>query len=52
MNSRLLPLTPPQPALPTTERRGTMRRIALPSMPWMELGFFAVMILGLIRVGA
>ena len=52
MHSRLLPLNPPQTALPQTVLRYTLPRIVLPSMPWLELGFFALMILGLISVGA
>jgi hypothetical protein len=52
MHSRLLPLTPaPFTATPLLPRFA-LHRITLPSMPWLEVGFFTVMILGLIAVGA
>ena len=52
MHSRLLPLNPPQLAAAQTQPRFVLPRLALPSMPWLELGFFALLILGLVVVGA
>lgn len=52
MHSRLLPLNPPQDNHTIATPRLSVPPFAMPSMPWLELGFFAVMILGLISVGA
>ena len=52
MHSRLLPLNPPPLAHVQTLSHWGMPRLILPSMPWLELGFFAVMIVGLVTVGA
>jgi hypothetical protein len=48
MHSRLLPLNPP---ITTSLPRLAFPRFGLPSMPWLEMGFFAVMIFGLISAG-
>lgn len=52
MHSRLLPLTPPQLTATHALPRFAMPRPVLPSLPWLEFGFFCVMIFGLIAVGA
>lgn len=52
MHSRLLPLNPPQMTTAETLQRFAIPRLTLPSLPWLEFCFFAVMILGLILVGA
>ena len=52
MHSRLLPLNPP--LIPTAQALPffTLPRLSLPSLPWLEFCFFAVMLFGLIAVGA
>jgi hypothetical protein len=49
MHSRLLPLNPP---MTTSPPRFVFPRVSLPSMPWLEIAFFSVMIFGLISSGA
>ena len=51
MHNRLLPLTPPQPPFGNVLPRFAMSRVIVPSMPWLELGFFAMLIFGLASVG-
>lgn len=50
MNSRLLPLVPPHRHPAAQLVRLAMPRLALISMPWFELGVFALMVVGLIRL--
>lgn len=50
MNNRLPPLAPPQLASGSHLWRG-LPRLTLISMPWMELGLFAVMIVAVVRLG-
>ena len=51
MNTRLLPLAPPyMPSAGPMLRLG-LPRLTLVSMPWMELGLFAVMIVAVVRLG-
>ncbi len=50
MHSRLLPLAPPQRLFIIPRLRDTLPGLTLLSMPWLELGFFAVMIVGLVRL--
>lgn len=52
MHSRLLPLNPPLPAYSRNLPLFAVRWATLPSMPWIEFGFFSVMIIGLIGFGA
>jgi hypothetical protein len=52
MHSRLLPLNPPSVAFATSLPRFVFPRLSLPSMPWLEIAFFSVMIFGLISSGA
>lgn len=52
MHSRLLPLNPPTLVPAQSGPHFALPRLALPSLPWLEFGFFAVMVIGLIAVGA
>ncbi len=52
MHSRLVPLAPAPDAFAQALPRITFPRIPLPSMPWMELGFFMIIIFGLTVAGA
>ena len=52
MHSRLQPLAPPQTAFANPLPRMTVPRVIWPSMPWMELGFFALLILGVGHISA
>ena len=49
MHNRLLPLAPPKPAFTDMIPRFGLNHLTLVSAPWLELGFFAVMIVGLMR---
>ena len=51
MNARLLPLAPQQSAIRGPRLRFGMPLLTLVSMPWLEMGFFAVMIVTVIRLG-
>lgn len=51
MHSRLLPLTPPLPNFANRAPRFALPRISLPSMPWMEIGLFGLMIFGVMSLG-
>jgi hypothetical protein len=51
MHDRLLPLNPPQPPFMGQFPRFGLHHLTLMSMPWMELGFFTLMIVGLMRLG-
>ena len=51
MNNRLLPLNLPQPPFAKNLPRFGLQHLTLMSMPWMELGFFAIVVVGLVRFG-
>lgn len=51
MHNRLLPLNPPQPPFAGLLAQFGLQQLTLISMPWIELGVFTVMIVGLMRLG-
>ena len=52
MHSRLVPLAPAPDTFAQAMPRITVPRIPLPSMPWIELGLFMIIIFGLTAAGA
>ena len=52
MNNRLLPLNPPLPPFAGQLPRLGLQHLTLMSMPWVELGLFVLMIVGLVRLGS
>ena len=49
MHDRLLPLNPPSMAFAGSFSPGGLHHITLLTMPWMEVGLFAVMLVMFVR---
>ena len=52
MHNRLLPLTPPSTTRTRLQPRRTVKRNALPSVPWMQFGLVTLLLYWVIRLGA